>query len=219
MARVDAEERHPQPPVLADRADHRAVAADHHHALGVLRVVEVAQPFGVRASLRVALVHGEQDPRLGRRPFCGLAGNPPAIQAVALDVGHHLRGDELAVGLAPENLLPDDRAGAVHLRLRADEFALGRQVVRRPLVVPTGHHGELEGLPQLLAHFPLLLDHGTRGAAAFGQVRADDVVNLAQVGVTLVQLVGSRVDGLPRSNRSTSTLGRSRNAMSARAAR
>src|SRR5262249_34312174 len=63
MARVDPEERQTQPPVLAYRMHHRAVAADHQNTVGRVGC-ETSIRFGELHGLLVSLVEFDHQSRL-----------------------------------------------------------------------------------------------------------------------------------------------------------
>ena len=130
MARVDAEERDPPPPVVAHGPEHRAVAADDQDAVGVLRVLEFLEPPRPLARLGVAFVEDQLQPGLfSHRPVRGAAGDAAPVDAVAFDVGPNLGGDEVLVGFPLEDFLADGRARSPASR-QGDQLALRRHVVR-----------------------------------------------------------------------------------------
>ena len=75
-----AEERHAAPPVLANGAQHRAVASDDHDQLGVFMAVR-RQSISHCASLGVALVGNHQVALLGEAGISSVEAKPPPGRA------------------------------------------------------------------------------------------------------------------------------------------
>ena len=175
MADVHPVERQPVPPVLADRPQHRPVAADHQDQLGVL-ALELAELVGQRDRLRPLSVEVQANPRRTDAVNALPGRRSRAEKAVPADVGGHV-GAEQVVGRAVVEQQRPDLAG------RGVRRSLQHPRPRRQVggVHPLGRlvqHREVGRLPQLPAAGPLFLEPRPAGAPADDRGQRDDVRQL-----------------------------------------